>query len=228
MPAFASASPAAMNFAIATARARDDGTNPSLAFEIGAFLHKTGGVAPPGALYVIQIGANDLRDALAVAFAEPPDPSGAAAILQSAAQGIGAGIRTLHAAGARHFLVWNVPNPALTPLLGLLDVTNPGIRSAAVFAAGLFNNYYQRDALLGASTLPGIMIRVFDADALMAAVYLYPGVFGLANVTDACVTPGTAPFTCHSPDHYLFWDGIHPTKAAHGLIARAVAQLFGY
>jgi len=53
-PAFASASPNAMNFAIATARARqippqsaDDEIVPSLAFEIGAYLQKSGGVASP-------------------------------------------------------------------------------------------------------------------------------------------------------------------------------------
>jgi phospholipase/lecithinase/hemolysin len=225
LPAFASRSPSAMNFAIATARARDDRINPSLAFEIAAFLQKTRGVAPPGALYVIQIGANDLRDALALAYS---DPDGAAAALQAAAEAIGTAIARLHAAGARHFLVWNIPSPALTPAMRLLEAQQPGTLGAAVFAAGLFNGVHLRAALGAASALPGIMLRLFDADGSMSLIVVYPGLFGLTNVTDACVTPGTAPFTCQRPDQYLFWDGIHPTKAAHGLIARAVAHLFRY
>lgn len=64
-PAFASANPNAMNFAIATARARNDGRNPSLAFEVSAFLQKTRGQVPAGALYVIEVGGNDVRDAIA-------------------------------------------------------------------------------------------------------------------------------------------------------------------
>jgi len=243
LPAFASANPHAMNFAVATARARDDGTcganptpdcHPSLALLIALFLQKTGGVAPPGALYVIQVGGNDVRDALAAAAGNPPDPAGAAFILQSAGQGIANGVAALYAAGARHFLVWNVPAQALTPAARLLERSIPGFQSAAAFATGLFNYNLshdtdpQPDLLDGLSTFPGIDIRVFNADGLLAAIFFSPAAFGFTNVVDACVTPGTAPFTCRTPDQYLFWDGIHPTTATHAVIARAVAQLYGY
>ena len=62
-PAFRGSNPFAMNFAVGTARARNDFTNPSLSLLVSAFLQKTGGVAQADALYVIQIGANDVRDA---------------------------------------------------------------------------------------------------------------------------------------------------------------------
>jgi phospholipase/lecithinase/hemolysin len=29
---------------------------------------------------------------------------------------------------------------------------------------------------------------------------------------------------CERPDRYLFWDGIHPTRAGHHIIARAAAH----
>ena len=76
--------------------------------------------------------------------------------------------------------------------------------------------------------LPGIDSRLFNADAVLSAIFFSPGLFGFTNVTDACVTPNVAPFRCGTPDQYLFWDGIHPTAATHAVIARAVAQLFGY
>jgi outer membrane lipase/esterase len=42
-------------------------------------------------------------------------------------------------------------------------------------------------------------------------------------VTTACVTPDVPPFTCGQPDEFLFWDGIHPTRAGHTLLANEAA-----
>ena len=39
------------------------------------------------------------------------------------------------------------------------------------------------------------------------------------------MTPGIAPFTCQRPDEFLFWDGIHPTKAVHAIIANEAVGL---
>ena len=48
-PAFKGANPRAMNFAIATSRARQDGINPTLSLQVLTFLQKTGGRASPSA-----------------------------------------------------------------------------------------------------------------------------------------------------------------------------------
>ena len=50
-----------------------------------------------------------------------------------------------------------------------------------------------------------------------------PEAFGLTDVTSACVTPNIPPFICDRPDEFLFWDGIHPTKAVHDIIAQEAA-----
>lgn len=44
------------------------------------------------------------------------------------------------------------------------------------------------------------------------------------DVRDACLTPNVAPFTCENPDNYRFWDGIHPTKAGHAILAEEAAR----
>jgi outer membrane lipase/esterase len=35
------------------------------------------------------------------------------------------------------------------------------------------------------------------------------------------------PFTCKKENEYLFWDGIHPTKAVQALFAEEAANVLG-
>jgi phospholipase/lecithinase/hemolysin len=215
LPAFASSNPYAMNFAIATARARVDGTNPSLSLEVAAFLQKTGGQIPSDALYVIEVGSTDVGDAV---FAG--NPAQAFAILQAAANAIRDNIALLHSLGARHFLVWNVPNAGFTPAARI-----SGTSAAAALATATFNGLLA--TALNPLVLSGVDIIPFDSNALVTAIVAAPQLYGLTNVSDACVTPNEPPFTCKDPDEYLFWDGIHPTAAGHALVAQVVAQLLG-
>jgi outer membrane lipase/esterase len=64
-----------------------------------------------------------------------------------------------------------------------------------------------------------------DVYAKLNTIVANPQLFGLSNVTAACITPSVPPFSCKKPDEFLFWDGIHPTKAAHGLLADEAAQV---
>jgi len=214
LPAFASSNPFAMNFAIGTARSRDNGTDPSLSFEVAAFLQKTGGNVPPDALYVIEVGSNDVRDALATG-----NQAQALAILQAAVAAIKANISLLQSLGAQHFLVWDVPNVGLTPAARIAGAGAAGAAATATFNGLLLST-------LAPLIASGAVIP-FDANALVTNIVMNPQAFGLTNVVDACVTPNVPPFYCQAPDDYLFWDGIHPTAAAHALIAQAVAQLLG-
>jgi phospholipase/lecithinase/hemolysin len=73
------------------------------------------------------------------------------------------------------------------------------------------------------SALPGVRIDRLDAYRLLNDIVANPPGFGLTDTTTACITPDVAPFFCQAPDAFLFWDGIHPTQAAHALIAAEAA-----
>jgi outer membrane lipase/esterase len=73
--------------------------------------------------------------------------------------------------------------------------------------------------------LAGIKIIQFDAFGALESIVASPNGYRLQNVTDACIRPGTAPPSrCENPDQYLFWDGIHPTRAGHAVIAFLVGK----
>ena len=222
-PAFGNGNRAAANFAIGSTRARNTFAGPTLAFQIGTYLASVNGQASPEDWHLIEMGGNDVRDALFAALSG----GNANAVIAQATEAIGDGISLLYAAGARRFLVWNAPNIGSTPAAGILDATIPiDVRSLAGLLTLSFNAALQAE-LTPLEALPGIEILDFDAFQTFNGFVAAPGVFGLSVVNAPCVTPNVAPFHCDNPDEYLFWDGVHPTRAAHGLFAEAVAARLG-
>jgi phospholipase/lecithinase/hemolysin len=215
-PAYASES-GATNYAVGGARAREDFTNVNLGQQVEAFLQQQGGVAPSDALYVIEMGGNDIRDAL-VAFGS----GGAPAVLQAAIAAIQASVETLHAAGARNFLIWRAPNVALTPAIRQLG---PGAIQVGTFLSRNFNGGLDGVVVVLKRDLPGITIARLDADRLLNDLIADGPSFGLTEVRTPCLTPYVAPFTCGTPDEFLFWDGIHPSAAVHAIIAQEAATV---
>lgn len=205
------------NFAFGGARARNFGTSPSLAVQVGLFLQATGGTAPAQALYVIEMGGNDMRDAMQALF--EGQPAEATQILDAAFEAIIGSIQTLHAAGARRFLLWNMPNIGTTPALSPTPLAGFADFFAQQFNANL--------AAALSTTLGGIDIAVLDVYGKVGAVVAQPGDFGLTNATQACISV-EAPFSCAQPNDHLFWDGIHPTMAGHAIFAHEAAAALAH
>ena len=212
-PALSAASGGATNFAVGAARAYDDGLNFNLTRQVDTFLQRSGGVASAQALYVIEMGSNDIRDA----FVVYAGLGNGGPILVAALESIAANIRRLYLAGARNFLVWAAPNVALTPAIRTLG---PNAGALATSLTQAFNG--NLTGLLGqlSAGLPGISVTRLAADQLLDAIVANPTAFHLTTVTTACITPSVAPFSCHHADEFLFWDGIHPTKAGHAILAQ--------
>jgi len=222
-PALRDSNSRATNYAVGGARAHDDGKNIDLSAEVQDFLGDSGGSAGSDALYVIEIGGNDVRDALGAALVGGSPLT----IIDSGVTATGTNIGILYGAGARKFLVWNVANIGLTPSVRTLDTQFPGAGIAAT--AGVLTQVYNAElaGFLAAlpQTLPGIEILQFDLYGEANLIHANPASFGLTDVDHACITPDIPPFICKSPDDYFFWDGVHPTKTVHAIIAEDVARL---
>lgn len=181
---------------------------PSLLAQTQQYLAATGGVAAADALYVIAGGGNNARAALDAIGAQPP--ANALAIVAGAAASfaadIGAMVDQLQAAGAQHIVVWNTPNLGLAPA-----VVAGGGASFGSFLAGTMNG------ALAARLTGEVGVSTFDLFGLGGQLATNPAAFGFTNVTDACGAVANA--NC---SQYAYWDGIHPTTAAHSAIADAM------
>lgn len=227
-PAFQSNNPKAHNYAVGGARATNYPDRVNLPQQVQAFLSDVGQNPQADALYVIEIGNNDVRDAVVefltvyLATGDQVQASAAAGtVISNAISGIAGNMQTLYALGARKFLVWHVGRIDLLPA-----VTAMGPEVVAV-AANLTVAFNQGLAavLTPMAGFPGMQIAQMNTAFHMTSIFQAPLDYGLTNVTNPCITPNTPPFTCQQPDHFFFWDGIHPTKAVHAILAQRVADV---
>jgi phospholipase/lecithinase/hemolysin len=210
------------NYAVGGARARP-GTLFDLSSQVAMFRSDFANLAKAEALYVVHIGGNDLRDAI-VALGSDPSGATSLAIIQGALGAIATNIVTLTAAGGREFLVVNAPNLALAPAIRL---QGPQAQAAAQFVSVAFNDHLA-SALAGLQASLPVTIHRFDLFALVNEAVTAPAAFGLTVVDTTCITPGVIIHAeCTHPGSYLFWDGIHPTRAGHAILARRVREILG-
>jgi len=227
-PAFQSNSSKARNYAVGGARAGNYPARVNLPQQVQAFLTDVGQLPNADALYVIEMGSNDVRDAVVTFFTvymttydQAQATAAASAVLSNSLGSIAGNIQTLYTHGARKFLILNAAKIDVLPAVTALG---PQVSAVAANLTNGFNQGLAFSVLAPLSGLPGIQIAQVDLAAQMTAVIQAPGNFGLTNVTQPCVTPNIAPFTCQQPDNYFFWDGIHPTKAVHSIISQRVAD----
>ncbi len=161
----------------------------------------------PGALYILWGGGNDLFD----------DDS--AGNVTATANRVGGLIRRLTAAGARNFLVPNVP-----PLGAVPNSFGDPTRVAQLnIASATYRNQLRTVIAATKASLAslGTTIQVFNLDSWLNGLRVLgqPAKYGLVNV----ITPAQGESV--NPDQYLYWDDIHPTTSGHHNIAREAARL---
>jgi len=206
---------------------------------------------PPDALYVIMIGGNDAIGALK---ADAQSPAAAvkpsAAIVSAAVDAIATQAERLLAFGARRVVVANVPDLAAVPAVRIAARAS-GDEAAALAAANAISVAFNRkldaklDDLDAAARLltPAPVIARFDLYAALSGAQLAVAANG-GNATDACFASdvyresSTAQRVFHADcapvtvdvaprfAQFAFFDGIHPTGAAHAKIGEALSALF--
>jgi phospholipase/lecithinase/hemolysin len=175
------------------------------------------------ALFAIVTGANDYRDD---PFNVPMEP---AAVVANIAQSV----QTLYALGARNFVVLSLPDlgqvPANFPMAAYWtalshqhnDLLQDSLQRLTDRLPRLNIHYVDVDTVFG--LLPPGMIRTFPAiDALHPAPLPPP----VNAPMSACLFIN--PALCEDlptfdvGDDFLFWDIVHPTTAAHRILAQFI------
>lgn len=194
--------------------------------QVAQFLVDNGNAAPADALYTFTVGGNDLRDALTYGA----DPVQVQEILTASLASVVSTIGSLATNGAEDILFVNVPNLGLTPQVTLLDSLDPASGIAATFSqlAALYNANLSAALaqLVGQLALGGIDLNLMllDSYGLLTDVSQNPAAYGLINGVDSCLWFAPTP-PCANPGEYVYWDGIHPTVAMHGIVAVEALQL---
>lgn len=194
---------------------------PNLLEEISEYLQAN--TPNPNALYAIWSGADNLL--IGGKFGPKEAKKAAATVVIAMAQ--------LQRAGARHFVIFNMPKLGDTP-----SAQSGG--PLAIIAANIYSDSYN-EALK--SFIKGIRESGFDGNIYYINVYkeivkavdiveaggIYvPDFFVpgppvvISNVTDEALSVFNATGTF--PINYLFWDDVHPTTQGHQIVAGLVLK----
>ena len=169
---------------------------PGLLAQVQLFT-KTHQQPNPNALYVLWAGANDYLQGV----------SNATVPVENVARAI----TSLADMGAKNILVANLPD------LGQLPATRSSNNSVSLSGLTQAHNQRLRRSLkLLSQQYPNLQIVTMDANKLYFEASANPAAFCFTNVISACLSGTRA---CGNPDQYLFWDSIHPTTAAHRILA---------
>ena len=117
-------------------------------------------------------------------------------------------------AGARNFVVFNVPDLGARPL-----VEDPQVAQNLTNATEKYNELLIQKISDLDSELSDINITPVDVKSLAEFTIDNPEAFGIKNTEDSFIASATVG---ENPDEYLSWDGNHPTRAFHEITGEFV------
>jgi phospholipase/lecithinase/hemolysin len=162
----------------------------------------------PNALYIIWGGGNDLFD------------NDSAHNVINTATHVGLLVQRLALAGARNFLVPNLPPLGAVPN----SFGDPNRVTALNLASAQYRN--QLYSVMATTThnlaVHGINVQIYTLDVWLNVIRVLgqPANYGFINTIDSAQGASGV-----NPDQYLFWDDIHPTTAGHHQLAAQADRL---
>lgn len=177
----------------------------------------------PNALYTVWAGSNDILDILSA----HESPAQQQADVQQAVDNETQFLYGLIAHGARNLLVLNVPDLGVTPYETARPATDaPSSALARTYNAELGTALQQIMASTNAN------ITYIDTYGFLDSAVANPSQYGFTNVTQplwngnlTSSTSGTLAATGSAQNGYLFFDGLHPSGAAHAVLAAGIANM---
>lgn len=157
------------------------------------------------ALYTIWVGANDFFAWLGSGAQDP------ASMIGNGVNNTATGIAQLADAGARYFVVFNLPDLGKTPAAAALGPQVSGLLTAL---CATYNDALAEELDMLDFDHRLRIVRV-DAFTLINDMVENPADYGFTNVS----SPALYGLPAADPDTYLFWDGVHPTTAAQEYVA---------
>jgi outer membrane lipase/esterase len=191
------------NFAFGGANTSTGGLVPTISQQAAGFLG-SGGSFLPTDLVVVWGGANDF-------FTGQTNPAIPAANISSI-------ISTLAGAGAKNFLVPNLPD--LGDTAESIASGNPLV----IAGSSAFSVAFNSALLSGMNSLEsslGVTIYDLDVFSISKDIKNNPATYGFTNTTESALLTGNAA----NATQYVFWDGVHPTARVHEIIAQRALTL---
>jgi outer membrane lipase/esterase len=194
------------NFAWGGARvvANTSDSIPDLALQLGAYAARAGGIGDPNALYVLNMGGNDIFALSSGDIGVLTPTQYATAIVTQYTNSV----RYLNTLGAKNILITGIP-----------VVSGTGIAVEAELQSAL--------TALTPSLTPGTALYRYSYQSFFNRVLTDPASLGLPplNTTTPCLvaqTPGPN-IDCTG---YFYFDNVHPTAAVHAAAARDINRQF--
>jgi phospholipase/lecithinase/hemolysin len=207
------------NYSFGGALARNNGDLiPDLQLQVGSYFARSGGTADPNALYVINVGGNDL-------FAAARDPLLLANFQRDTIGTITSQIQALNQAGARNILVTGLPDVGGSPIIS----SQGAAVSAAARALSVQFNALFNQTLNGLTLDAGTNLFRFDYISFFDNIAANLSANGLPANLDFRTPCTVAQPNTATPDctRYAFFDAVHPEARFQRLAFDQIAILVG-
>lgn len=163
-------------------------------------------------LFMVWNGANDMF----LGAETGGDPN---LYIPSALNDLANDLLMLAGMGGRNILVPGMPDLGLTPEARGLGPA--GMAGLSALSAAYNGGVNQLLAGLEAALAPlDVDLIGYDTAAFFAQISADPAAYGFTNTTESCLHSGAPAPACEG---YLYFDKVHPTTAAHRLLAQQFA-----